>query len=238
MKNWLCNLWKCCYRPALRAKSAVGGHGAFVSSPWKGTAVGSRWRIRHKLSAGLLLVVGMTCLLTSAASYGLYAYSETNRCFQYYQQQLFRLTFLHYTVDELYLPDVFSPEKPSPEESRKIRLARVDQIQRGTEAYRRGLVAGVNNSFSEQSMSDQVASLEKLDSLLTRLRNEIMMKPPTAVANIAVERPMPTSWGKEMFKTTQEITKAVHELRASIEIEISHHIDAADRNYRASLAIV
>src|SRR5262249_38047975 len=139
--------------------------------------VGSRWRIRHKLSAGLMLVVGMTCLLTSSASYGLYSYSETNRCFQYYQQQLSRLTYLLYIVDQLYMPDVLTAEKPAMEESRTVKLKRADLIQKSMEGYRRGLNSGVANSFSEQSMKEQAKWLEKLDALLTRFRNEVSLKP-------------------------------------------------------------
>jgi signal transduction histidine kinase len=184
----------------------------------------SRWRIRHKLAAGLVLVVGMVSILSAGSFYGLYSYRRSNKTFDYHQQQLALLGYLELSVAALNFPNDGAQEKAD-------RLARVEAM---VEKYRAGLQLAVDRRLTApETAAQQFAELSAMNEILGRLR--AANPQPRAAANRVESLLLFPGSERDMIA---ELATTLQLLRGSIHAEVTQRVDADRDNYRTSLAIV
>ncbi|HVJ80126.1 MAG TPA: ATP-binding protein [Planctomycetia bacterium] len=198
-----------------------------------------RWRIRQKLGAGLLLVVGMTALLSGAAFYGIYSYRDTNKNFEYHAKQLENIENLVLLVSDLYWPAIETVEGNSPaartreHHAERLQVIRKQLVQfrdRLAEGNRRGIVREPERKeFAVKLMLDEVQALQAANE---KAPNEAL--PPAEVPTAFI------LWrgGGDEFKRVIALRNALDTLRGQIHIEITRGVGADRNNYRTCMALI
>lgn len=198
-----------------------------------------RWRMRQKLAAGLILVTGMTALLSIGSFYGLYSYRRSNKIFNYHQQQLEILGYLELAVSSLNFPSRESLENQiDPNVGRRDKLVRITRIDEMLAKYRDGLERSAAYSFSEDGLEKQRAKLSEMERYLTELKTLIRGSTPQVVAN-APSRLRDIWWtsGNER-DIIAKLIATLGQLRGVIHADVTRHVEADRSNYRGSLAVV
>lgn len=195
-----------------------------------------RWRIRHKLTAGLLLIVGMNAALTAGAFYGLYSYRHSNKVFNYHQSQLGLLGYLDQAVAGLNFPsrdvlDVYANANTA----RKEKSDRLDRVGQLLGKYRGGLENAVEASFTEEGAGKQFNELDKMDRLVGELKSSVQGTGPAASANTAAHSFFYTGSERDLIA---KLIYSLNTLRGVIHAEITRHVESDRANYRASMAVV
>lgn len=197
-----------------------------------------RWRIRHKLAAGLVLVVGMTGVLSAGSFYGLFCYRRSNRVFDYHQQQMHLLGYLDQAISGLSFPSRDPEGTPADANAARIEKSqRLDRVLHLLSSYRTGLESAVDASFSLEGAQKQFAELDQMAHMTAELKESVLSTSPVAAANAA-------SPGKPMWYTGSErdviarLIYSLNTLRGVIHAEVTRNVEADRNNYRASLAIV
>ncbi|QDU64877.1 Sensor protein ZraS [Planctomycetes bacterium Pan216] len=193
-----------------------------------------RWRIRQKLAAGLILVAGMTTLLSIGSFYGLYSYRRTNKVFNYQHQQLAVLGYLELAVSGLNFPSGETVSGLDQDLARKEKLERLERIERMLEKYDDGLKHAAAYSFSKAETEKQVAMLQKMRGYLAELRDSVSGKKPT----VEVNTPRPIWYLGNERDVIAKLINTLVDLRGVIHQEVTRHVETDRNNYRASLAVV
>lgn len=194
-----------------------------------------RWRIRHKLAAGLALVIGMTGLLSAGSFYGLYSYRRSNKLFSYHQEQLAILGSLELAVSGLNFPgrelaDSF-PDQDTATAAQQDRLARIQQM---VDKYGKSLQKAAESGFSAESAEKQAAELERMTDHIQSLMQSVTNAKPMASANQVFNL-----WRVGSKRDViAELIHSLQRLRGVIHTEITQHVEADRTNYRLSLAAV
>lgn len=195
-----------------------------------------RWRIRHKLAAGLILVVSMTSLLAAGSYYGLRAYQRSNRMLGYHQHQLHRLESLILAVTELYYPvrnpseNIVDQHIRSHENER--RLSRIEEM---LVQYETGLNNAPTDSVTNDGKQRQLREIEQMKGLVETLKAAI--KRPTKVS---ANTPIYNNFyyvGNDR-DLIAELGDSANRLMGINHDEVNARIEADRNDYRASLAIV
>lgn len=185
--------------------------------------VKSRWRIPHKLAAGLFLVVGMVSLLSAGSFFGLYSYRQSNKTFDYQRKQLYLLGSLEVTVSNLNF--TVDPEQ---------RLQSLQNIEQRIAQYRQSLERAITEGFTDkESAQAQRAELAQMDETVTQMKQ--WGARPSAGANMQVDRF--GMIGHVRILVGVLVTK-LESLRGIIHAEVNDRVEQDRANYRTSLAVV
>ncbi|MFO0946836.1 MAG: HAMP domain-containing sensor histidine kinase [Planctomycetota bacterium] len=197
-----------------------------------------RWRIRHKFAAGLLLVVGMTGLLSAGSFYGLYSYRRSNKIFNYHQQQLELLGYLDRAVSDLNFPGQDVSDAQIDQHAMKMeKIKRLERIETMLDKYRAGLRNAVEHAFTEAGAEKQFADLDEMKRYLTDLRSSVGSNLPIAVAN--THSPLRSVWFPERERDViAKLIFSLNRLRGVIHTEVTQNVETDRQNYRASIAVV
>lgn len=200
------------------------------------------WRIRHKLAAGLVLVIGMTGILSAGAFSGLYSYRRSNKIFNYHHEQLELLGYLELTGTELVLTglnvnngDV--ADTADPNVAKQEKLQRFARIRAMLDKYRHGLENAVDSSFTNEGAERQSVELDKMAGYIDELEASLTGSQPQVAANVpSLMKPFWTSIHERDI--IAKLIFALGKLRGVIHAEITRHVEADRGNYRSSLAVV
>jgi two-component system NtrC family sensor kinase len=191
-----------------------------------------RWRIRHKLGAGLLLVVGMTAMLSGGAFYGLYSYRHSNKTFEHHRRQLELLGNLTIAIADLRTPP--SPESEAVTPRLELQLGRLNIIDESVARFRASLERAVSGGIEAGDVSRQFAELDLLNALVAAVRSEA--KGDSLNGDPAHER--------NFFLTPRvnqhfiDVHDALRRLAGHLHLSVQTHVEVDRANYRTSMGIV
>ena len=195
------------------------------------------WRIRHKLTAGLLLVVGMTVLLSAGAFYGLFSYRRSNKTFSYHQQQLALLGYLDLACSELAIPSWDALESDtSQEEIRAEKLKGLIRIEEQLAKYRATLAKAAEASLATEGIGQQDEWLDQIETDVDLLVAKVTDTTP----QVGVNQPRLSNllWVGSERDVIRRLLTTLSRIRGVVHTEITGHVEADQRNYRISLAVV
>lgn len=197
-----------------------------------------RVRIRHKLIAGLILVLAMTGLLSAGAFFGLHAYHRSNKMFKYHHHQQALLMTLGRSVSELNFPSREDLHQQVIESgTTQPMLSRLERIEQMLANYENGLDAAVEVAFSRDGYQKQLEQLEQMSGCLERLKAAVTGARPKAVGNEPFGF---IDWwftGSER-DTIRELINSLNRLQGVIDGEIRENVEADANSYRLSLGLV
>lgn len=191
-----------------------------------------RWRIRHKLGAGLLLVVGMTAMLSGGAFYGLYSYRHSNKTFEHHRKQLELLGNLTIAIADLRTPP--SPESEEATPGIELQLQRLSNIDASVGGFRMNLQAAAHAGIEVGKVDRQFAELDRMNDLVEQVRK------------IAAGDDVNGGHARErnFFLTPQvgdrfnEIQAALGRLSSLMHQSVRNHVVVDRASYRTSMGIV
>jgi signal transduction histidine kinase len=197
-----------------------------------------RLRIRHKLAAGLILVLIMTGLLSAGAVYGLYSYRRSKNIFEYHHRQQQLLMTLVLAASELNFPSREDLEDQTTRSTVKEEMVkRLERIDAMIENYRTGLQSAVENAFSRDAADKQFAQLDAMKAHVAELTASVTGAPPRATAN-APFRLYDWWYAGHDRDVIRRLINALNRLQAAIHTEISDNVEQDYHNFRLSLGIV
>lgn len=197
-----------------------------------------RWRIRHKLAAALLLIVGMTGVLAAGSFYGLYSYRRSNKIFHYHQQQLALVGYLDQAASGLNFPSRESSDAPADADAaRREKIERLERVGKLLANYRAGLERAVSSSFSLEGAAKQFVELDRMSRYVDELMASVSASSPTVAANVPSPA-RPWWYTPNERDVIAKLIYSLNTLRGVIHAEITRHVEADRNNYRASLAVV
>lgn len=193
-----------------------------------------RWRIRHKLGAGLLLVVGMISMLSGGAFYGLYSYRHSNKTFEYHRRQLQLLEDLTISVADL--PSPPTPEAAAAVSPRDRYLNRLKNIDDSVSRYRKNLEGAASEGFEVGDTTRQVHELVLLQKLVEECRAELSGERSQGFSL--------TTRDLNFFRTDdfthyfKDVQAALSRLSGNIHSSIGRNVEVDRANYRTAMGIV
>lgn len=196
------------------------------------------WRIRHKLVAGLVLVLGMTGLLSAGSFYGLYSYRLSNKISNCHHEQLALLGYLVTAVSDLnFLGRDVHEGILNPEMARREKQARLERIEAMLASYRSSLEQVEAWSFSPEGIQRQLAELDQMRGYLDQLKSSVSGREPSAGANRPSELKPWWYTGSER-DIIAKLVNALNQFSGVIHSEITQHVERDRGNYRLSMAVV
>lgn len=197
-----------------------------------------RWRLKHKLATGLVLVVGMTLLLSAASFFGLRSYERSSRVFQSHHDQLTLLMTLNLAITELNYPSRDEIETIADrEKSRRLKLARITRIDEMIGKYRTNLERPAVPTTSVAGLQKQNAALNKMHAYTQQLRSSVETLRIGASANKASDT-KPWWYIPSEKDIISDLLTELKRLEAAIGDDVIKNVDADRESYSTSLAIV
>ncbi len=193
-----------------------------------------RWRIRHKLTLGLVLVVGIMALLLVGTFKGLLSYRETMKVIDSKLEELKAAQALQEAVNEL---DNFvggdSSQIPNPEDFvRKIAATR-DALDR----YKHELTETIWSRRATDNGREEYARVLALENLLGKLKG-LAQQPFPGEMVVSGPGRLKDEIDKGKAGTLQQIRLNVGELGDLIYNDLGRRILGSKDNYRTSIALV
>jgi two-component system, NtrC family, sensor kinase len=192
--------------------------------------VARRWRIRHKLTLGLVLVVGIMALLLAGTLKGLLSYRWTMKTINSRLQELKAAQDLQSAVNDLSaLVEGESAQRLNCQEV----LARVKTVQDGLTAYRHQLAETLVRGRDEDNGFHEGKLVEALDELLneitTQVREYASTQAITSGSSIASE---------PFVKNILNLKEPALNLRETIHLDMSRRSVHAREDYHFSIVLV
>lgn len=187
-----------------------------------------RWRIRHKLTLGLALVVGIIALLLGGALYGLAAFRTTTKSLDSKLAELYAAQALKDDVD--FVEQAVAQDKP---------LEKLRELLEGTRTdlatYRAKLEDTVGRGWDPARGLNEKEHITMIGESIEELQRCFAGSPDVAIAGVAKTLPL----GEEKVKQALVRMKAnVNALIVQIFEWQGRRIVDAKESYRASLNTV
>jgi signal transduction histidine kinase len=195
-----------------------------------------RLRLKHKLAAGLVLVVAMIGLMAFGAWYGLRAYQFTNRITKYHGDQQAALQTLMLATTRLIQPGS-EPETADAEQRAKRRQLPLNDIEDTVKNYERCLNEAsrdVPASFDSGSVESQRNEISRIRGELDALKASVNSDRPVAVVN----KPTQPWFRTDELDRIHRITASIGSLSGIIHSEVTMRYEEGIRRGETSAAIV
>jgi signal transduction histidine kinase len=193
------------------------------------SALARRWRIRHKMTLGLALVVGIMALLLGGTLKGLLSYRWTMKTINSRLTELKSAQRLQECVDEL--TALAEPEVPV--FNSKDLAEGVAVSQQALDAYRLHLTNTMSRGRDADDGFHETLLVHKLDNLLRELEQQAREEATTAVmasGTVAGDHPI--------VRNLRALKEPALQLRETIHTDMSRRILHAREDYYFSIALV
>jgi signal transduction histidine kinase len=194
-------------------------------------AVARRWRIRHKLTLGLTLVVGIMVLLLLGTLKGLLSYRSTMRTINSKLAEQRAAQALQEAVGDLTARAEDKTHLPNPHDL----LNKIDACRNALDGYRQQLGQTLTRGYDSDKGHQELAQVVAIDEHLRKL---------AALAREAMQPQMDLEPGElrtlddPMAKELRGLGQNVQELRDTIHTDMSRRIGNAKSDYHTSLGLV
>jgi two-component system, NtrC family, sensor kinase len=187
------------------------------------------------LGAGLLLVVGMTVMLSGGAFYGLHSYRQSNKTFEYHRGQLELLGNLTIAIVDLRTPPTQDAQEAA--EPLDLQLNRLKNVDNCVRQYRLNLERAVGEGIDVGDESRQIFELDLLASLLSnaekRAKGELGDGGSSRVRDLNFFR-TDTKFGEYV----RDVQGASGRLSGHIHQSVRDNVDVDRANYKTAMGIV
>ncbi len=184
-----------------------------------------RWRIRHKLTVGLLLVVGIMALLLLGTLKGLLSYRATMKTIDSKLAELKTAQSLQHAVSELTLACEGKTNQPHNLEDLRHRIA---ASQEALKHYRNQLCETLARGRDLDKGNEELKRVNLLENYLDKLAQQAMQTPV----------PSMTSAQEDLRLDPKPVSTNVSELLQVIYTDLHRRIPRAKADYRMSLYLV
>jgi len=191
-----------------------------------------RWRIRHKLTLGLLFVVGIMAVLLLGTLKGLLSYRATMKTIDSKLAELRAVQRLQEAVVEL--TALFDAEHAATLNMKDV-LTRAAAARECLHAYQGQLEATISSGRDPDKGYDERALVENINTALTNVAQSaqdaapaMMESKPNGLLAIDIR----------MDAAVDLLTGSVNDLRDVIHMDLSRRINGARADYRTSLIVV
>jgi signal transduction histidine kinase len=190
-------------------------------------AVARRWRIRHKLTLGLTLVVGIMALLLVGTLLGLRSYRSTMKSIDSKLNELKAAQDLRESVAEI--------NNALDGQNARDLEARIALTREKLELYRDHLGSTLVKNRDLDGGYDEKPLVRQLTEQLEELAKLVREDQPAIAGTV----PVPKNAGDErLLSRLRKIHLTVDTLRDHIDTDLRRRIDISKEDYRTSLIVV
>lgn len=186
-----------------------------------------RWRFRHKLSLGLVLVVGIMALLLVGTLLGLRSYRWTMKSIDSKLNELKAVQDLREAVAAVAL----AADAPN---ARDLE-ARLALAREKLEVYREFLGATLLRKRDLDRGHDEIPLVSELTEQLEQLSRLVRQEQPATGSTFV---PPPHAGREDLVERLRRLQLTVDTLRDHIDTDLRRRIDIAKEDYRTSLYLV
>jgi signal transduction histidine kinase len=188
----------------------------------------SRWRIRHKLTLGLALVVGIMAVLLGGTLKGLLSYRWTMKTISSRLSELKAAQDLQESIDQLAaIAEADSPPNAA------VLAERVAAARKELEDYRLQLADTMNRGRDTDDGFHESLLVHQLDNLLQQIDQQCTADSETAVITSAT-----VGGDSPLAKNLRGLKEPALQIRETIHTDVSHRVMHARKDYHFSIGFV
>lgn len=195
--------------------------------------MGRRWRIRHKLTLGLVLAAGIILLLLAGTLYGMLSYRGSMKAIRSKLYEWSEANSMEEAVKNM-SADRSGPYRPLPNQQQL--LGQVAVVKAACERYRKCLDNTVSNGWDPDDGKKEYDRLESIEKHIGELKSLASKDPEVS---FSVTSNQLTDWDLKIGKLVASLRGEIHDIPPEISSDIDRvrGIAKGDDYYTMALVI-